>query len=287
MAVAAQRAARSRRARSRCCTGSAGRPRAASSRSPPRARARGEVFVLRRGARVVADGELARRALVARLARLVALDGVARRVRGRRHRVSAGRAAPGPARRRGRARTSSSSSTARSPTSLVRELAGVRLWLRPSSRPIRQLRRGRSPHARRDRAAAPARSDLAARAHAAVPAARVPPLPARGRRARCRGRGRREVRADARRRSAPRRRRAACSASTRTPTSRRSSAPTASSRARCIPISSPRPTTHARRALERAVRRSDRRVRSAAVILDGMRFLVGRGRARRLFRFAV
>ena len=212
----------------------------------------------RRGVRAAARRGRRRRwraraqALVARLVRLVALDGVARRVRGRHHRVSARHdSTRSRSRRWARAHLEAAArrharrcrSCASSPA------CGCRCA--PSSRPSRDLRRGRSPDARRDGAAAPARSDLAARAHAAVPPARVPPLPARGRRARRRGRGRR---ASPRRRASSiraARRAPRCSASPRTPTSRRSSAPIAGSRATLHPDLQPEADAPRRRALER------------------------------------
>lgn len=95
---------------------------------------RGDVFVLRRGCVVVADGELARRALVSRLARLVALDevelefegGVTAYPPGTQHQVSLA----GWARSHVEAQLDSALADA-----LVRQLAGVRVMVRPEIAP--------------------------------------------------------------------------------------------------------------------------------------------------------
>ena len=95
---------------------------------------RGDVFVLRRGCVVVADGELARRALIARLARLVALDqidlefegGVTAYPPGTQHQVSLA----AWARSHLEAQLDSTLADA-----LVRQLAGVRLMVRPEIAP--------------------------------------------------------------------------------------------------------------------------------------------------------
>jgi hypothetical protein len=95
---------------------------------------RGEVFVLRRGAVVVADGELARKTLVARLVRLVALDaiaiafegGVTAYPPGTQHQVALATWA--------RAHLEAQLDSALADT-LVRQLAGVRLMVRPEIAP--------------------------------------------------------------------------------------------------------------------------------------------------------
>ena len=95
---------------------------------------RGDVFVLRRGCVVVADGELARRALVSRLVRLVALDqidlefegGVTAYPPGTQHQVSLA----AWARSHVEAQLDSTLADA-----LVRQLAGVRLMVRPEIAP--------------------------------------------------------------------------------------------------------------------------------------------------------
>jgi DnaJ-domain-containing protein 1 len=100
----------------------------------PEGSRRGEVFVLRRGAVVVADGELARRALIARLVRLVALDRVALEFEGgitayppgTQHQV------PLAAWARGHLEQQLDSSLA---DVMVRQLAGVRVMVRPELAP--------------------------------------------------------------------------------------------------------------------------------------------------------
>jgi hypothetical protein len=95
---------------------------------------RGEVFVLRRGAVVVADGELARKTLVARLVRLVALDGVTIAFEGgvtayppgTQHQVALATWA--------RAHLEAQLDSALADV-LVRQLAGVRLMVRPEIAP--------------------------------------------------------------------------------------------------------------------------------------------------------
>jgi DnaJ-domain-containing protein 1 len=95
---------------------------------------RGDVFVLRRGCVVVADGELARRALISRLVRLVALDevelefegGVTAYPPGTQHQVSLAAWA--------RSHVEAQLDNARA-DSLVRQLAGVRLMVRPEIAP--------------------------------------------------------------------------------------------------------------------------------------------------------
>ena len=95
---------------------------------------RGEVFVLRRGAVVVADGELARRTLLARLTRLVALDdvliafegGVTAYPPGTQHQV--------PLATWARAHLEAQLDSALADV-LVRQLAGVRLMVRPEIAP--------------------------------------------------------------------------------------------------------------------------------------------------------
>lgn len=95
---------------------------------------RGDVFVLRRGCVVVADGELARRALIARLVRLVALDdvelefegGVTAYPPGTQHQVSLA----AWARSHLEAQLDNTLADA-----LVRQLAGVRLMVRPEIAP--------------------------------------------------------------------------------------------------------------------------------------------------------
>lgn len=95
---------------------------------------RGDVFVLRRGCVVVADGELARRALIARLVRLVALDqidlefegGITAYPPGTQHQVSLAAWA------RGHVEAQLDNTLA---DSLVRQLAGVRLMVRPEIAP--------------------------------------------------------------------------------------------------------------------------------------------------------
>ena len=137
-----RRDARPRRAGARCCY-RLGRQAASGvlTLAPRRCRrARRGVRAAPRRRRCSRDGELARRALVARLARLVALERVAVGVRGRRRRVSAGRAAPGRARRLG----------AHAPRAAARRLARRALVARarrhrgcrcgPSSRPSRSTR---------------------------------------------------------------------------------------------------------------------------------------------------
>jgi DnaJ-domain-containing protein 1 len=92
------------------------------------------VFVLRRGAVVVADGELARRALISRLVRLVALDGVVLEFEGgvtayppgTQHQV------PLAAWARGHLEQQLDNTLA---DGLVRQLAGVRLMVRPELAP--------------------------------------------------------------------------------------------------------------------------------------------------------
>ncbi len=100
----------------------------------PQGTRRGDVFVLRRGCVVVADGELARRALIARLVRLVALDevqlefegGVTAYPPGTQHQVSLA----GWARSHVEAQLDNTLADA-----LVRQLAGVRLMVRPEIAP--------------------------------------------------------------------------------------------------------------------------------------------------------
>lgn len=100
----------------------------------PQGTRRGDVFVLRRGCVVVADGELARRALIARLVRLVALDdvevefegGVTAYPPGTQHQVSLA----AWARSHLEAQLDSTRADA-----LVRQLAGVRLMVRPEIAP--------------------------------------------------------------------------------------------------------------------------------------------------------
>jgi len=95
---------------------------------------RGDVFVLRRGCVVVADGELARRALISRLVRLVALDevtiefegGVTAYPPGTQHQVSL----TAWARTHLEAQLDNTRADA-----LVRQLAGVRLMVRPEIAP--------------------------------------------------------------------------------------------------------------------------------------------------------
>ena len=95
---------------------------------------RGEVFVLRRGAVVVADGELARKTLLARLTRLVALDdvliafegGVTAYPPGTQHQV--------PLAIWARAHLEAQLDSALADV-LVRQLAGVRLMVRPEIAP--------------------------------------------------------------------------------------------------------------------------------------------------------
>jgi DnaJ-domain-containing protein 1 len=95
---------------------------------------RGEVFVLRRGCVVVADGELARKTLVARLARLVALDhialafegGVTAYPPGTQHQVALATWA--------RAHLEAQLDSALA-DALVRQLAGVRVMVRPEIAP--------------------------------------------------------------------------------------------------------------------------------------------------------
>jgi DnaJ-domain-containing protein 1 len=95
---------------------------------------RGEVFVLRRGAVVVADGELARKTLLARLTRLVALDdvliafegGVTAYPPGTQHQV--------PLATWARAHLEAQLDSALADI-LVRQLAGVRLMVRPEIAP--------------------------------------------------------------------------------------------------------------------------------------------------------
>lgn len=95
---------------------------------------RGEVFVLRRGAIVLADGELARKTLLARLARLVALDdlrlafegGVTAYPPGTQHQVALATWA--------RAHLEAQLDSALADV-LVRQLAGVRLMVRPEIAP--------------------------------------------------------------------------------------------------------------------------------------------------------
>lgn len=95
---------------------------------------RGEVFVLRRGAVVVADGELARKTLLARLTRLVALDdvliafegGVTAYPPGTQHQV--------PLATWARAHLEAQLDSALADV-LVRQLAGVRLMVRPEIAP--------------------------------------------------------------------------------------------------------------------------------------------------------
>jgi DnaJ-domain-containing protein 1 len=95
---------------------------------------RGDVFVLRRGCVVVADGELARRALISRLARLAALDqidlefegGVTAYPPGTQHQVSLA----AWARSHVEAQLDSTLADA-----LVRQLAGVRVMVRPEMAP--------------------------------------------------------------------------------------------------------------------------------------------------------
>ena len=95
---------------------------------------RGEVFVLRRGAVVVADGELARKTLLARLTRLVALEdltiafegGVTAYPPGTQHQV--------PLATWARAHLEAQLDSALADI-LVRQLAGVRLMVRPEIAP--------------------------------------------------------------------------------------------------------------------------------------------------------
>jgi DnaJ-domain-containing protein 1 len=100
----------------------------------PQGSHRGEVFVLRRGAIVVADGELARRTLIVRLVRLVALDaislefegGVTAYPPGTLHQVALAAWA------RGHLEQQLDSTLA---DAMVRQLAGVRLMVRPEIAP--------------------------------------------------------------------------------------------------------------------------------------------------------
>lgn len=100
----------------------------------PEGSRRGEVFVLRRGAVVVADGELARRALISRLVRLVALDavvlefegGVTAYPPGTQHQVALATWA------RAHLEQQLDNTLA---DALVRQLAGVRLMVRPEIAP--------------------------------------------------------------------------------------------------------------------------------------------------------
>ena len=96
---------------------------------------RGEVFVLRRGAVMMAEGELAKRTMVARLVRLVSLD--------RSHVVFEGGVAaypPGPQHQLALATWARSHLEAQLDNSvaerLVRELAGIRLSIRDELAPV-------------------------------------------------------------------------------------------------------------------------------------------------------
>lgn len=95
---------------------------------------RGEVFVLRRGAVVVADGELARRALIARLVRLVALDGVALEFEGGITAYPPGTQHQVPLATWARAHLEQQLDNTLA-DALVRQLAGVRLMVRPEIAP--------------------------------------------------------------------------------------------------------------------------------------------------------
>lgn len=95
---------------------------------------RGEVFVLRRGAVVVADGELARRALVQRLVRLVALDGVTLDFEGGVTAYPPGTQHQVPLATWARAHLEQQLDNTLA-DALVRQLAGVRLMVRPEIAP--------------------------------------------------------------------------------------------------------------------------------------------------------
>jgi DnaJ-domain-containing protein 1 len=95
---------------------------------------RGEVFVLRRGAVVVADGELARRTLVARLARLVALDDLALEFEGGVTAYPPGTQHQVPLAAWARAHLEAQLDSVLADV-LVRQLAGVRLMVRPEVAP--------------------------------------------------------------------------------------------------------------------------------------------------------
>jgi len=95
---------------------------------------RGEVFVLRRGAVVVADGELARRALLARLVRLVALDGVALEFEGGITAYPPGTQHQVPLAAWARSHLEQQLDGALA-EAMVRQLAGVRLMVRPEIAP--------------------------------------------------------------------------------------------------------------------------------------------------------
>jgi len=95
---------------------------------------RGEVFVLRRGAVVVADGELARRTLIARLVRLVALDAVALEFEGGVTAYPPGTQHQVPLATWARAHLEQQLDNTLA-DGLVRQLAGVRLMVRPEIAP--------------------------------------------------------------------------------------------------------------------------------------------------------
>ena len=100
----------------------------------PEGSRRGEVFVLRRGAVVVADGELARRALIARLVRLVALDGVTLEFEGGVTAYPPGTQHQVPLAGWARGHLEQQVDGALAEV-LVRQLAGVRLMVRPEIAP--------------------------------------------------------------------------------------------------------------------------------------------------------
>jgi DnaJ-domain-containing protein 1 len=95
---------------------------------------RGEVFVLRRGSVVVADGELARRTLIARLVRLVALDAVALEFEGGITAYPPGTQHQVPLATWARAHLEQQLDNTLA-DGLVRQLAGVRLMVRPEIAP--------------------------------------------------------------------------------------------------------------------------------------------------------
>ena len=95
---------------------------------------RGEVFVLRRGAVVVADGELARRTLVSRLVRLVALDAVSLEFEGGITAYPPGTQHQVPLAVWARAHLEQQLDSTLA-DALVRQIAGVRLMVRPEIAP--------------------------------------------------------------------------------------------------------------------------------------------------------